>query len=539
MFEHNQFDIDEPFTAPLAAAEIDDFDKLMFADLGTVIRSKHGQEVRRLTVSSPDGDKVFYLKRSHHPANACRRELALIHAMQQHGIAVMRPAAWGRCSAIGITCHSFLMTEQVQGDELDDLFAGAGSRVRGQLATAMGVLLGRLSRAGFYHRLRLRDLICTQVPAGAHQPAKLTLIDREATRAGPRRHTSGRCYDCLARCYCKLIQTGHDLNNIEKVRFVIAYLGALDGLSSPSRRALIREVTRRVDRLIEPGRKYHGINAASRPGPRIFCTSDMDWQPANAAVLPAGELIMTIALTRADDRRGAVLRVVRGDREYMLKRRVYGRIGQRLWATLGRSPLDNEFAMMQAARSAGLATAAPIALGRRRHGVLIREQALLADWVNDCQPLRQFVVAATQAQDESRIHTAQDAYAALAGRVRRAGMADRDFGLGNVLVREREQPLQPIWTDLEAAYHARANDGCATCDTVAAAMVSWWVATQGHEPWFETMFASMCRYLPEPRNGWASVLMKLNRSIETHMAKQLRHERIDRAPPPLHLALEE
>ena len=71
--------------------------------------------------------------------------------------------------------------------------------------------------------------------------------------------------------------------------------------------------------------------------------------------------------------------------------------------------------------------------------------------------------------------------------------------------------------------------------TVAAALVSWWVATGEHTRWFQATFSSVLDLLPEPQGGWAASLPSLNQTLDRRMSKQLRHGRINHAPEPLRL----
>ena len=271
MFKCTEFEIGKRFKDILGSASLNRFDRLMNADLGIVVRSKRGQEVRKIEIETGHVRKLFYLKRCTSRASEaiaalwrsrelpCERELAMIRALQERDMPVMRPAAWGRRSVLGMSREGFLLVEAVDGQEVTDLFGRADRRLRLRLVRAMGNLLGQLNGLGFFQRIRLRDLICTEIPDPDRAPVQLVLIDREATRVRPQRFSTARCIDCLARCYCKLIQLRHRLDAREMSSFAGSYMAALEGRGSVRKRELINRTRRRVESLTAPGGKYQDL----------------------------------------------------------------------------------------------------------------------------------------------------------------------------------------------------------------------------------------------------------------------------------------
>ncbi len=257
--------IADEFADPLAAAGLDRFDALMRGPVGETIKRKPGREVRRVAV----GERLFFLRRVdaepvgmalrswarlRRAESPCVREARLIEALRRQGIAVMRAAAWGERRVLGVPRESFLLAEGVAGRELDVVFRDADDQQRCEIAAALGTLLGRLNQLGYFQRLRLRDLIVTQ------NPPQLVLIDRETTRTDAQPVTMERCCDCLARCWCKLIQTGHHLQKtlLQKtgqVRFLRAYADMM-GWSKKQRRQAVARVKHRVESLTRRGGKY-------------------------------------------------------------------------------------------------------------------------------------------------------------------------------------------------------------------------------------------------------------------------------------------
>ncbi len=225
-------------------------------------------------------------------------------------------------------------------------------------------------------------------------------------------------------------------------------------------------------------------------------------------------------LTRSADHRGEVCHVAVGDKECLLKLRDMQRFGQRIAATLGRSPLHHESQMMRAARQAGLPVPQPLALGVKRGLGGVNAVALLIEWLPGHRTLREQL-----GNDSAEI------YARLLGRVRNAGFADRDFGVGNILI--PASTPDATWIDLEATFRAAPADPTATVFTCAAALTSWWVATGGDANAYQRLFDTIRAHTPEPHGGWPALFPRLNARITRRIAKQLRHERITTAPPPL------
>jgi len=264
--------IDPRFAYMLTTGGLNDFDQLVDGEPGQLVKHKQGRQVRRITLS--DANNVFYLHRCaapgwlsivrqllhlKKPTTPCERELAMIRVTERLGIGVMTPAAWGRRTVMGLPRQSFLLVENVAGEEVMTLYAQSDRTVRMQLLTAMGGLLGRLNGAGYFHRIRLRDLICTQLPSCGKAPAHIVMIDREAARVHSQRWAPHRCSDCLARCYCKLVQLHQDVSRVQMSCFLRAYIEAMAQGDRSLRRKLLRCTATMVQKLTGEGGKYATI----------------------------------------------------------------------------------------------------------------------------------------------------------------------------------------------------------------------------------------------------------------------------------------
>ena len=238
-------------------AGLDSFDAFMNCDGGEIIKRKGMQQVTRLTL---DGRK-YYLKhslgpdkilpllmRGQWPHVSCIRELLAIQYLHRAGLPVMRPVAWGERRCCGIGREGFLMIEHVDGRDVLDWYNTTDPGGPEHIAALMGDLQGRLHAAGFFMALRLRDLI-------APNDNTLVMIDREATRPGPRAVTAKRRIDSLARCYCKnRSMADAPVTEREAKAFLAAYLRAD---ASTDEANLYDRVAAKVQRLSAPGAKYH------------------------------------------------------------------------------------------------------------------------------------------------------------------------------------------------------------------------------------------------------------------------------------------
>ena len=266
---HTEFGIDPADREVLGAAGLSRFEHLMDGPVGEAVSIEPGGEVRRVTIGFHGHDRTFYLKRSREepirsileavmrlrvPQSACYRELSVIRFLQQHDVPVMKPVAWGQQRLLGLPRQGLLLLREVEGQEMTQLFARADTTMRRRLLVAIGALLGRLNRLGLFHRIRLRDLICTELSPDECGSVRLVLIDRQASRPEPRRVNLSRCSRCLGNCYCKLITMGYELSVREMLCFLGAYRQAL-GIRL-GRSALARKTAAVVRKRTAPGAKY-------------------------------------------------------------------------------------------------------------------------------------------------------------------------------------------------------------------------------------------------------------------------------------------
>ena len=260
---------------------------------------------------------------------------------------------------------------------------------------------------------------------------------------------------------------------------------------------------------------------------RLFRFVDCHGEPAPFEI--DLDVLDTVKGGSSDRRR--VLRVTDGRREMAMKITSLPRIGGKVATMLGRGRLRHEISMARLATETGLRALRPVAYGVvRRLGVPIAE-AMLSEWIPNGVLLRQVVRQAVAAGDDGAVARAAGCYVDMIGRIREAGLADADCGTGQLLVNaDSGAALDPIWIDLEASFPADPHDADATGRTLAAALVSWWVATGGDQSRYEQTARLISGRLPEPTGGWRRVEEVVDQSVRRRMAKQIRKRRIDDYP---------
>ena len=179
-----------------------------------VRRHDWGGSVSKIDLSP--GGPVVFLKRFkirswrylHKPRRA-RQTLLHEIQLQQAGFGVPRILALFERRALGVVMESGLLSEEVQGFRLYDLFnQGPGSETlnrgtRRRLFQSFGQAVGRLHKAGFYHGdLQVGNVLCR--PAG--QEFEFVWMDNER----------GRRFASLP-----LAQRIDDLNQVNKYRHQI------------------------------------------------------------------------------------------------------------------------------------------------------------------------------------------------------------------------------------------------------------------------------------------------------------------------------
>jgi tRNA A-37 threonylcarbamoyl transferase component Bud32 len=182
---------------------------------GEVVSKDRRYEVRRISVDTESGRQVFYLKRSGQelllrrlrmllhgqwPRTGTLRELQILQKLQSAGFATMEPVAWGEERRFGFPLRGFLMAREVPGQEAMEVYQTASGADKCRLMESVGELVGRLHSKGFFHPVRLKDLICTE--------QGLVLIDRETSTPWQSIFLAVKCRELIIRAFRRSARCG-------------------------------------------------------------------------------------------------------------------------------------------------------------------------------------------------------------------------------------------------------------------------------------------------------------------------------------------
>lgn len=231
MSEH--IHIEAPYVSLFREHGLNSFAALMNGPAGEMVSCPQDRrKLHRLTLASADGQVRFYLKRmgdepvvwllrsllyGRRPHSGPLREMQMLAALREAGFAAMRPVAWGEERRWGMPVAGFLVVAEVQGAEVAGLFDAYSGTQRLALLGKVGGLVGRLHAAGFFHPVRLKDLIC-------EEPSRqLVLIDRETSKPWPARFSRQRAVTSLARAARRTLRDGHRLGPASVRHFLDGY----------------------------------------------------------------------------------------------------------------------------------------------------------------------------------------------------------------------------------------------------------------------------------------------------------------------------
>ncbi len=242
----------------LEAAGLADFDSLASKPIGESInKDSNGREVRRLVLSDKGEPFRFYLKRSsrvslthllrmllvgRRPMSASIREKTLIELMQQAGVAMMEPVAWGERRRFGFPRCGFLLVREVIGEEVADIYRNLSKVDQQKLFNAIGRFVGRLHKSGFYQPVRIKDLFCSAETNFEQDKIDLVLIDRETGKPWASRFSSKKCVRSLARSFRRQIREDFRMGPLTMRAFTEGYLAVIADVWAVDRKTLYRQV---------------------------------------------------------------------------------------------------------------------------------------------------------------------------------------------------------------------------------------------------------------------------------------------------------
>ena len=240
---------------------LESFQDFMTVKKGEILGQRAGRVRMRIKLDSPEGQKVFYLKRYHRPRwfrrlaivlglsrSKGRQELTNIFHLEKAGLATVAAAAVGEA---GPKEGSFILVEELNGYQplhefLNDFMAAPERpkvlRGKRELIRAVAQYVRKMHAAGMDHR----DLYLCHFFLRPEQPAQsLRLIDLQRikkSRGLRRRH--GFVKDLAALNY----SADHTaITRTDRLRFALEYLGRQH--LSWRDRLLLRSVFRKTCRI--------------------------------------------------------------------------------------------------------------------------------------------------------------------------------------------------------------------------------------------------------------------------------------------------
>ena len=203
----------------------------MNPDLGVLVSSVSGSEVRRLSIDGED----YFLKRRYEkslagvlgllaygrrPMSGPMREFRMLRILANHGFRVAEPVAWGETRRLGIPVAGFLVVRAVKGQSMIRAYRDGGTGERVSLMRQLGGLTGRLHAAGFFEPLRMKDLL-------EDAEGGWTMIDRECRHPWRRGFSARRAITALARTARRTFRDGDRMGGEAGTAFLAAYREAV------------------------------------------------------------------------------------------------------------------------------------------------------------------------------------------------------------------------------------------------------------------------------------------------------------------------
>lgn len=194
MLSHFVGTVEPAWRDALQRAGLNELERLARGDVGQPFKRKADSCVHRLDladappaylkryVAVPPRRALRDCTRGLRPATPATLEYQAVRLLHDHGFDVMEPIAHGERRIAGLwPREGFIMVAHVPGPAIDQRLRQADDTERHAILHALGAHLGRLHRAGFYHALRPRDLICRD-----GRIDRITMIDLDTKGWRPR-----------------------------------------------------------------------------------------------------------------------------------------------------------------------------------------------------------------------------------------------------------------------------------------------------------------------------------------------------------------
>ncbi|MCP4767623.1 MAG: hypothetical protein GY875_15290 [Gammaproteobacteria bacterium] len=249
--------INPAFAALLQAQDLGNYRQLMQTSAGRVIEKDNLRDVRCLEL---DG-QAFYLKRTRTEKALSAlesygrgrlahskpfKEMLQFKHLARLGFDVAEIVATGEELHYGIPQRGFIMTREVEGQDLALVYRAADDRERCLIIEQFGSLLGRLHDNGFYGSTRLKDIFYARA---VNDAPKLTLIDRETRNPYPKRATAKRVMSRLLFNIRRQAQQGEVFSEREWRLFSEAYCQSLSARLAFDADELLASILAMLERM--------------------------------------------------------------------------------------------------------------------------------------------------------------------------------------------------------------------------------------------------------------------------------------------------
>ena len=253
--------INPAFADLLRSRNLHSYPRIMQTSLGRVVEENDLRDVRFLEL----GENNFYLKRTRGEKfssaleSYCRgrlahsrpfKEMMQFRLLEQLGFDVAEVVAAGEELRYGVPEKGFIITREVEGQDLSLVYREADEAVRDSILGDFGSLLGRLHSNGFFGSTRLKDIISSGKPGDS---LKLTLIDRETRNPYRKKANRNKVIARLLLNIRRQAQQGEIFSGGEWASFAESYCRSLNSRFGIDARELLTEILALLDR---PGKEY-------------------------------------------------------------------------------------------------------------------------------------------------------------------------------------------------------------------------------------------------------------------------------------------
>jgi len=239
-----------------------EYPQFMSCSAGELLDEDRQRDIQKLQL----GDKTFFLKRTRVEKSSSAlesyifgklahskpyKEMLQISYLREHGFNTAEVVAAGEEVRFGFPKRGFIITLQVAGRELPDVYRESSTSDRARIMRQMGVLLAQLHRRGFFLSVRLKDVFTTET---SDLGTILTLIDREARNPAPKRFSPDRAKESLFTSLRRQARAGDTIPAIELRPFINSYCQEISDTWPVRPLALSREMRKTAVKLAKAHR---------------------------------------------------------------------------------------------------------------------------------------------------------------------------------------------------------------------------------------------------------------------------------------------